>query len=106
MLEHAGHTVTTVSREDDLRRVCESTEFDVAVIGQGVSSRQKRRVSDLVRKHCPSAKVFELYSPYEGAALDDADDSLCVPTDVPTHFVDRVAQLAAPTKAKQRKRRS
>ncbi|MGH9523155.1 MAG: hypothetical protein ACRD3E_11555 [Terriglobales bacterium] len=101
MLERAGHTVTTVTLEDELREACETTKFDVAVIGQSVSPRQKRRVADLIRNHCPTAKVLELYSPFEGAAIDDADDSLCVPADVPDDFVNRVAQLAAPEKRRK-----
>lgn len=103
MLEQSGHTVTTVTSEIELQRACESTQFDVAVIGQSVSARQKRHVSDLVRKYCPSAKVLELYAAYERAALDDADDSLCVPADVPNDFVARVEQLAP---AKKRRKRS
>jgi DNA-binding response OmpR family regulator len=57
LLEQAGHSVTTVTREDELREACETAKFDVVVIGQSVSPRQKHRVADLVRNHCPEVLV-------------------------------------------------
>src|SRR5438270_161947 len=94
ILEGAGHTVVSVLDEQNLAPTCQQHAFDVAVIGQGVSPNMKRRISLLVREHCGSAKVLELYSPYAGRALDDADSWLEVPVDAPAELVERVNELA------------
>jgi hypothetical protein len=74
--------------------LCEEHQFDVAVIGQPISSRMKQVVVSLVREHCPDVKILELYHPHEGKALNDADAWLAVHTDVPKDLAERVHELA------------
>ena len=94
ILERAGHTVVSVVDEKKLAAACQENAFDVAVIGQGVSHDIKRRISLLVRQYCGSAKVLELYAPYAGRALDNADSWLEVPVHAPAELVERVNELA------------
>jgi hypothetical protein len=83
ILERAAHTAVTATNEQELTAACEAHQFDVAVIGQGVSPAEKRRIASLVRDRCPGTKVLELYSPHTGKMLADADEWLVVPMDVP-----------------------
>jgi hypothetical protein len=94
ILEAAGHKVVTVSDEATLLDACAKHAFDVAVIGQSLTGRIKRRIGMLVRENCAAAKILELYPPHEGKSLDDADSWLEVPAVVPKELVDRVDQLA------------
>src|SRR5689334_2251545 len=94
LLQRAGHTVIPVLSEPELIGACEEYKFHVAVIGQAISTRQKQRVFDLIRQHCPSVKVLELYSPATGEVLAEADDWLAVPADVPQDLARRVSALA------------
>lgn len=62
ILERGGHSVTQAK---DLRRVlevCEGNQFAVAVLGPHLRQMEKLRVTDAVRKHCPGAKILELYT--------------------------------------------
>jgi CheY-like chemotaxis protein len=95
ILEKAGHTVVTASDEKTMLAACDNHSFDVVVIGQTVSPKMKGRVAGLIREHCPSAKILELYQPHTGKMLDDADSWLIVPADVPRDLADRVEQLAS-----------
>ena len=94
ILEHAGHTVFSASSEPEVREACARYNIDLAVIGQSVSAPQKQRIFALVREVCPSAKVLELLSPYGTKALQDADDWLEAPMEVPHEFVEKVERLA------------
>jgi hypothetical protein len=94
ILESAGHKVITVTSEPELRSACQNLVFDVAVIGQTVSTRMKRRILLMIREQCPEVKVLELYEPHTGRVLDDADSSLLVPADIPKDLADRVTELA------------
>ena len=94
ILEHAGHTVVSVTDEQTLTSVCQKHSFDVAVIGQTVSSHMKRRIASLVKQHCPEAKILELHPQYAERVLTDADSWLPVPVDVPKDLADRVSELA------------
>jgi CheY-like chemotaxis protein len=94
ILEHAGHTVVTATDETTLLAACQTRSFDVAVIGQTTGSKIKRRIAALVREHCPHAKLLELYQPYMGRDVDDADAWLPAPIDVPKELADRVDELA------------
>ena len=95
LLEQAGHTVVPAMDEPTLIGACQTNQFDVAVIGQTVSPRSKRRVLQVVRQHCPSSKVLELYTSTTGRILEDADSWLEVPADVPEELVQRVETLAS-----------
>ena len=86
ILEQAGHTVISAGK------------IDVAVIGQSISSNNKRIVSSLVRQHCPGAKVLELYRPTEGRIIPDADSWLEVPALVPQDLAIWVERLAEETR--------
>jgi hypothetical protein len=95
ILESAGHRVTAVLSEPELIRACAHDRFDIAVIGQGVTPNEKYHVLKLVREHSPRAKVLELYTPTTGKVLEDADDWLEVPANIPLELAERVSALAA-----------
>lgn len=95
ILESAGHEVITVMDEQSLVALCKEECFDVAVIGQTVTSKIKRRVSALVREHCPESRILELYQPHIGRSLEDADSWLVVPADIPMQLTERVNELSA-----------
>ena len=94
ILEQAGHSVVTAMSEREVQSVCAQNPFKVAVIGQSLSQPHKVRIFDLIREHCPAAKVLELYPPYLGKSLLKADDWLQVPLDVPPELGERVTRLA------------
>jgi len=54
----------------------------------------KRHILESVRKYCPDAKILELYQPYVGRVLENADSDLDPPLDVPKELADRVNELA------------
>lgn len=95
LLQNAGHKVVTATDESSLTAACQKCTFDVAVIGQTVSAETKRRIVGLIRRHCPSAKILELYRSTTGRVLDNADAWLEVPADVPQDLADRVNALVA-----------
>jgi hypothetical protein len=94
ILEAAGHKVVVVRDEPSLMAACKEHAFDVAVIGQTVTARMKRRISSLIREGCPRAKVLELYDLHLGRVLDDADSWLMTPAEVPKDLPDHVEELA------------
>ena len=81
ILENAGHTVVPASDEHEIKAVCGRQKFDVAIIGQNISAKVKTRVLDVVREHCPKAKILELTLPYASKALKDADAWLEMPSE-------------------------
>jgi CheY-like chemotaxis protein len=93
MLENAGHTVVSVSDEHEIKTVCTNQKFDVAVIAQNMPPKMKARVAEIVREHCPSARILELCPPYASKALKDADAWLEMPGD-PQELVNAVNSLA------------
>jgi hypothetical protein len=103
LLEKAGHTVVVVMDENTLFDVCQKHSFDVAVIGQTVTSKMKSRIAMLIRERCPYVKLLELYPPYIGKVLDDADAWLAVPAETPNELADYVADLAKRGKQKPTK---
>jgi len=94
ILEKAGHTVIAVTQAGDFASACEKYGFDVAVIGQDMSSSIKKSVFSLLREQCPAAKILELYAEYQGKTLQGADSWLEVPIDVPRDLPERVNELA------------
>ena len=94
ILEDAGHTVITALSESTIEHACEHHNFDVAVIGQAITTNEKTRFLAIIRQHCPAVKVLELYPSYLGKALEAADDWLQVPLDVPPELAERVTALA------------
>ena len=103
MLEKAGHEVVTVMDERALVDACKKHSFDVAVLGQTISPLSKPRVAMLVKQHCPNVKILELYPPYTGKILEDADSWLVVPADVPEGLIERVNELASKEKSRRQK---
>lgn len=95
ILQQAGHKVIVAMDESSVRAACQKHRFDVAVIGQAASAKAKQAIIWLIRKHCPSAKVLELYRYSTGRILEDADSWLEVPADVPSELAERVTALAA-----------
>jgi len=99
ILEHAGHAVVSVTDEPSLIRACQNRSFDVAVIGQTVSHNMKLRLVSLIREHCPTVKILELYPQFSKRVLPDADAALAVPIDIPKELADCVNKLAEQKKA-------
>jgi hypothetical protein len=95
ILERAGHTVISVMDERELTAACEKHSFEVAVIGQTVSSRMKRTIASIIRNRCPSARLLELYQRHHGRIIEDADSWMDVPADVPRDLAERVNELIA-----------
>jgi CheY-like chemotaxis protein len=94
LLEKSGHTVVPATDEQSTMAACQQNTFDVVVIGQMVGRTDKQRLMSLVRLHCPSAKVLELFERDIGRVLEDADSWLEVPAGVPKELADCVAALA------------
>lgn len=94
ILEAVGHKVVLALGEWAIVQVCQKHNFDVAVIGQVITTREKQHIMALVRKHCPSAKVLELYPSYMGKVLEDADSWLEVPARIPQTLAETVTALA------------
>jgi hypothetical protein len=95
LLERAGHSVVTALSEQEIAAACSENHFDVAVIGQAVSNEHKKRIFHTIRRHSADVKVLELYPPYLGRILPEADDWLQVPLDVPPELGERVSSLAS-----------
>lgn len=93
LLERAGHTVVPAVGEADVRAACAQHKFDIAVIGQAITIEEKVGIFRAVRRHCPSAKVLELYRPPGRKRLPEADAWLAVPADVPSELVAEVDAL-------------
>jgi DNA-binding NarL/FixJ family response regulator len=100
ILEEAGHIVIPITEQSAIPDACKKNIFDVAVIGQSFSAHSKRSIASLIRQHCPSAKILELYQTNQDKALEDADSWLEVPADVPQKLAQWVTRLA---KSKPRK---
>lgn len=96
LLERAGHSVVLAMGERELATACQNNQFDVAIIGQSLSSRVKIRVAELVRTHCPSVKLLELYPANSERAILDADSWLRVPSDRPDELPQIVNELVSP----------
>ncbi|HEY6250838.1 MAG TPA: hypothetical protein VI685_12835 [Candidatus Angelobacter sp.] len=101
ILEETGHIVVLALEESSIPTACQKQRFDVAVIGQTASHKHKRELLALIRNHCPSAKILELYRFTTGRILEDADSWLEVPTDVPQELAERVTLLAIAKTKKQ-----
>jgi len=98
ILENAGHTVVPASNEREIEAVCGEKKFDVAVIGQNTPPKTKARVLELLREHCPAARILELYPPYASRTLKNADAWLEMPTDRPEELAEAVNSLASKKK--------
>jgi hypothetical protein len=94
ILKSAGHEVRQARTQKELVSLCEAHQFDVAVIGQPISSRMKQLAASIIRELCTHVKILELYQPHQGKALSDADAWLEVPADVPGDLAERVTELA------------
>jgi len=95
ILERAGHVVVSVLDESSLIAACEHNKFQVAVVGQSVSAKVKRRIARMVRENCPNAKLLEIYNLSTGKVLEDADAWLEMLADVPQELAAQVEMLAA-----------
>jgi CheY-like chemotaxis protein len=94
ILKSAGHEVRQARTQKEVVSLCEAHQFDVAVIGQPISSRMKQLAASIIRELCTHVKILELYQPHQGKALSDADAWLEVPADVPGDLAERVTELA------------
>jgi len=95
LLERAGHTVVQAASEPEVVTACAERCFDVAVIGQMIGNREKRRVFGLVKEHCPGVRILELTEPFRQRALPEADDWLETHSAASSELPDTVARLAA-----------
>jgi hypothetical protein len=86
--------VVSARDHQEVTAACKYNHFEVAVIGQGASSEMKRLIARLVHQYCPSAKMLELYPPYQSRTLEDADSWLEVPASAPKDLADQVTKLA------------
>jgi len=96
ILERAGHQVVLASNLMAVQQMCAENDFQVVVLGQALVAPEKRRIADLVRRVCGTAKILELHTPGQASkAVPDADDWLEVPAQVPQELATRVTALAA-----------
>lgn len=93
LLERAGHTVFAAMNEPAIAAACKQNRVDVVVLCQQVDRELKENTATLIRKHCPSAKILELYEADTGRELADADAWLEVPANLPSALADKVAAL-------------
>lgn len=103
LLERAGYSVITAIVEPEIAAACKKTPYDVAVLCQQINRELKKKASVLIRKHCPSAKILELYEASAGRQLADADAWLEAPADLPTALAEKVAALLPEKKRPQKK---
>ena len=96
ILERAGHQVITSLDERELIHHCHHYTFDLAVIGQSLGDEMKLHAMDLLREHCPSVKILELYSEHRERALKYADAWMEMPTNGPQDLEDVVRTLTTP----------
>jgi hypothetical protein len=94
ILQQAGHKVITVADGRELADACDKYQFDVAVLGQTISSKVKKAMALFIREQCPSARILELWLPYQGKAVEDADSWLEAPSAAPDELAERVDELA------------
>jgi len=77
ILERAGHQVVLAKSLVAVEKACAENDFHVVVLGQALVAPEKRRIADLVRRVCRSAKILELHLPgLTFKAVPDADDWL------------------------------
>ena len=100
VLENAGHSVVTVTADQELVEACHKYCFEVVVIGQSASPRLKQHLFSLIRRECASAKILELVTPDTGKTLGTADAWLEIPASAPDALARRVSELATGTKRK------
>ncbi len=93
-LEAAGHWVVTATLEPVAIAACSQNPFAVAVIGAAVPAPEKHRAFNVVREHCPSAKIVELYRPGSSPVLTEADAALPATADLATELPRRLAASA------------
>jgi hypothetical protein len=93
MLQRAGHIVIIAMTLPALMKACQSYALHVAVVGQEETPEKKRRVFVLIRQHCPSTKILEVYPIELGKVLTSADDWLALPKQTPNELVERVTSL-------------
>lgn len=97
ILESRGHIAVTAHSTAEIVAACREFRFDVTVIGQCPSAKLKRDWLALVRRHCSSIRVIEVYMTSAGRALKDADEWLESPVD-PARLNARVSKLASRTR--------
>jgi len=93
ILEEAGHIVVTKEKDEEIARACQNFQFDIVIIGHSVTVPFKRRIFNLARTYCKSAKVLELTSSDSGKVLHDADSWLEIDPMQPDGLEERVNLL-------------
>jgi ActR/RegA family two-component response regulator len=94
ILERAGHSVTGVR---DIREIVAASRdkiFSVAILGQMLPAKEKLRVCEVVRSHCPGTKILELHTGFS-PELPSADAHLHVAAGALDKLVNCVNELAA-----------
>jgi hypothetical protein len=92
ILERAGHNVTQARDLRQVQSACETIGFHIAILGQSLNASEKKRIADVVLKHCTATKILELHS---GIApeLPQADAHLQVTAIEPQGLIDAVNAL-------------
>ena len=92
ILERAGHKVTQARDIRQVEAACQSISISIAILGQSLNANEKKRISDVLLKHCSSAKILELHT---GLApeLPHADEHLQVSAIDPQTLIEAVNAL-------------
>jgi CheY-like chemotaxis protein len=94
ILEGAGHSVTAVRDFREIVAACRNQIFSVAILGQTLPAKEKRRVCEVVRRECPNTKILELHTSVT-PELPSADAHLHVGTGPPENLAECVDKLVA-----------
>ena len=94
ILEQAGHTVFEATNAREALAICREQRVDIVLLCQTLLPEGKRAMVVAVRRHCPSAKILELYHSHQGKVLNDVDEWMEVPPGVPQDLAKRVEEVA------------
>ena len=61
LIRSVGHDVKTVYTLQELQQACSSEHYDLLMVSQGISEKEKRRIVLEFRKTCPQIPVLELF---------------------------------------------
>jgi CheY-like chemotaxis protein len=101
MLEGAGYEVVPALSIVDLQRACEEQQsFDLVIIGYSLPKEERRRAMIMVRRHCGSVPILELYPHGTDPADVESDEQLSTRSDLNT-LLSKVSEVLN----KPRKRR-
>ena len=100
ILERAGHNVTQARDLREIIAACRSGIFALAILGQSLPAKEKLRISGVIRRECPGAKILELHTGLAGE-LPSADSHLQVTAGAPEGLVECVETLTSKEKRRR-----